>query len=94
MHVSFFSLLYLKAIQECAKLGNRIIIGVTGDSDAGGYKRKPIVDQEERSSIVAALKMVDQVVCPCPLVVTEAFMNKHKIDLVVHGFANEADAQR
>lgn len=84
----------MKAIQECAKLGNKIIIGVTGDGDATGYKRKPIVDQEERSSIVAALKMVDQVVCPCPLVVTEAFMNKYKIDLVVHGFANEADAQR
>jgi hypothetical protein len=34
------------------------------------------------------------VVCPCPLVVTEEFMSKHGIDLVVHGFANDADADR
>jgi cytidyltransferase-like protein len=89
-----FHIGHLKAIQECAKLGNRVIIGVTGDLDATGYKRKPIMDQEERTSIVAALKMVDKVVCPCPLVVTEEFMDTHKIDLVVHGFANEADAER
>ena len=33
-------------------------------------------------------------VCPCPLVVTEEFMREHGIDLVVHGFADDADAKR
>ena len=87
-----FHIGHLKAIEECAKLGNRVIIGVTGDVDATGYKRQPIMDQDERTAIVAALKFVDKVICPCPLVVTEEFMNEHNIDLVVHGFANEADA--
>jgi choline-phosphate cytidylyltransferase len=89
-----FHIGHLRAIEECAKLGRRVIIGVTGDDDATDYKRKPVMDQEERTSIVAALKMVDEVICPCPLVVTEEFMDEHKIDLVVHGFANEADAQK
>ncbi|KAL7503026.1 hypothetical protein ACHAXN_001077 [Cyclotella atomus] len=50
---------HLKAIEECAKLGSRVIIGVTGDDDATDYKRKPVMDQEEHTSIVAALKVVD-----------------------------------
>lgn len=33
-------------------------------------------------------------ICPCPLIVTEAFLKEHNIDLVVHGFANDADAKR
>jgi cytidyltransferase-like protein len=85
---------HLEAIQQCAKLGNHVIIGVTGDEDATGYKRRPIVPQAERVAIVEALSMVDSVVCPCPLVVTKEFMEKMRIDLVVHGFANDADAER
>ena len=88
-----FHIGHLKAIEECGKLGNRVIIGVTGDHDATDYKRKPVMDQAERRSIVTALKIVDKVICPCPLVVTEAFMNEHGIDLVVHGFASEKDRQ-
>ena len=89
-----FHIGHLKAIEECAKLGNRVVIGVTGDKDAAGYKRTPIMDQKERTAIISAIRVVDKVICPCPLVVTEDFMNEHEIDLVVHGFASEADAAR
>ena len=88
-----FHIGHLEAIKQCAKLGDRVIIGVTGDKDAEGYKRLPIVPERERSSIIKALKVVDAVVCPCPLVVTEEFMEEYGIDLVVHGFANDADAK-
>lgn len=89
-----FHIGHLEAIKRCAELGNRVIIGVTGDTDAAGYKREPIVPQQERVAIVEALSVVDLVVCPCPLVVTETFLREHNIDLVVHGFANDADAER
>ena len=85
---------HLQAIRHCAKLGAAVIIGITGDDDAANYKRPPIIHQTERIAIVAALKEVDAVVCPCPLIVTEEFMDGAGIDLVVHGFANEEDAQR
>lgn len=85
---------HLEAINQCAKLGNRVILGVTGDEDATGYKRRPIVPQDKRVAIVSALRKVDRVGCPCPLVVTKDFMEAHGIDLVVHGFANDADAER
>lgn len=89
-----FHIGHLVAINQCAKLGNRVIIGVTGDKDATGYKRLPIVPEFERVAIIKALGVVNDVVCPCPLVVTEEFMENYRIDLVVHGFANDHDAKR
>mmetsp|Transcript_27253 Transcript_27253/g.80334 ORF Transcript_27253/g.80334 Transcript_27253/m.80334 type:complete len:794 (-) Transcript_27253:23-2404(-) len=89
-----FHIGHLEAIRQCAKLGTVVIIGVTGDNDAAGYKRPPIMSQKDRVAIIASLKEVCKVVCPCPLVVTETFMAEHNIDLVVHGFANDADAER
>jgi cytidyltransferase-like protein len=85
---------HLQAIQQCAKLGSRVVIGVTGEADAADYKVPPIVPELECRAIIAALQDVDKVVCPCPLIVMEEFMKTHHIDLVVHGLSNDADAQR
>jgi cytidyltransferase-like protein len=85
---------HLEAIRHCAKLGNRVIIGVTGDDDASEYKRPPIISQIDRKTLVRSIGEVDFVVCPCPLIVTESFMHQHGIDLVVHGFANDVDAEK
>lgn len=89
-----FHIGHLEAIRQCSALGDKVIIGVTGDKDAEGYKRSPIVPESERVAIIQALREVDQVICPCPLVVTERFMEDLGIDLVVHGFANDEDAER
>ena len=85
---------HVEAIYQCAKLGNRVIIGITGDLDAAQYKRPPIISQYNRIAVVQAMKYVDQIICPCPLIVTEEFMIEHRIDLVVHGFANDDDAKK
>ena len=89
-----FHIGHLEAIKHCAKLGNKVIIGITGDTDATGYKRCPIINQVERIAIISSLKQVDDIVCPCPLIVTEEFMAELGIDLVVHGFANDEDVIR
>lgn len=89
-----FHIGHLAAIRHCAARGDRVIIGVTGDEDATSYKRKPVIAQDERCTIVAAIAQVNEIVCPCPLIVTQAFMQAYDIDLVVHGFVDDADAQR
>jgi cytidyltransferase-like protein len=89
-----FHIGHLKAIETCSQLGNQVILGVTGDEDVAGHKQPPIVPESEQVAIVLALQHVDKVVCPCPLIVTEEFMEQIKIDLVVHGFANGANAKR
>ena len=85
---------HVEAVSQCARLGNRVIIGITGDTDAADYKRPPIISEANRIAVVKAMKYVDEIVCPCPLIVTEEFMSKHNIDLVVHGFANDSDAKQ
>ena len=89
-----FHIGHLKSIEQCAALGDRVIIGITGDKDAMGYKRLPIVNEHERTAIVQSLEIVDHVVCPCPLLVTKEFMDRWGIDLVVHGFADKRDREK
>jgi choline-phosphate cytidylyltransferase len=87
---------HVDAIQKCKDLtfGGDVIIGVIGDKDAKGYKRKPFYPEKDRCLLLSKNRDVDQVICPAPLVVTEEFMNTHNIDLVVHGFADDADFEK
>ncbi len=89
-----FHIGHLSAIQQCAVLGDKLIIGVTGDIDASNYKRPPIINEQERVSIVSNIEYVNEVICPCPLIVTSEFIEENGIDLVVHGFVNEEDEKR
>ena len=71
---------HLRAIQACAAHGDRVVIGVVGDADCAAYKRRPVIGEADRSAVVAAIKGVDRVVCPCPLVMTDAFIDQHRLD--------------
>lgn len=53
-----FHIGHLEAIKQCALLGNRVIIGVTGDADAVGYKRPPVISEKDRVAVVESLKEV------------------------------------
>jgi choline-phosphate cytidylyltransferase len=68
-----------------------LVVGVVSDTDCESYKRKPIIKEDDRVEIIKGLKMVDDIIFPCPLIVTPEFLEKNKIDLVVHGFVNEND---
>lgn len=71
-----------------------LIVGIVSDLDCESYKRTPIVHELDRSEIVKHIKGVDEIVFPCPLIVTMEFITKHRIDFVVHGFSDEADRLR
>ena len=85
---------HLEAIRKCVELGDKVVVGVCSDGDAEGYKRRPIINERDRVAIIGALRGVDKVICPCPLVVTDDFMESEGIDLVVHGFADDADFEK
>jgi cytidyltransferase-like protein len=68
-----------------------LIVGVVSDKDCEAYKRLPIIKEGDRAEIIKNIKCVDEVIFPCPLIVTMDFIKQHKIDLVVHGFCNDAD---
>jgi len=70
-----------------------LIAGVVSDLDAASYKRTPIYSEEDRRDIISQIKYVDEVIFPAPLMVSNEFLDANKIDIVVHGFANDNDRQ-
>ena len=71
-----------------------LIVGVVSDIDCASYKRQPIINEEDRVQIIQNIKQVDKVIFPCPLIVTMDFIKANSIDLVVHGFSNDADREK
>jgi choline-phosphate cytidylyltransferase len=71
-----------------------LIVGVVGDKDATSYKRKPIINEDDRKEIISSIKYVDKVICPCPLVIDMEFINNNNIDMVVHGFVSQQDRDK
>lgn len=71
-----------------------LIVGVIGDNACESYKRKPIISEDDRYAILKNIKCVDLVIENAPLLMTIDFINEHKIDIVVHGFANDQDREK
>ena len=71
-----------------------LIVGVVGDKYATSYKRKPIINEEDRKEIINSIKYVNEVICPCPLIIDMNFIKQHNIDIVVHGFVSDQDRNK
>lgn len=71
-----------------------LIVGVISDADATSYKRKPIYNEEDRYMIIRAIRYVDEVIMGSPLIITKEFVEKHRIDCIVHGFSDTSDSNK
>ena len=87
---------HLEAIKKAKAVRPNVflIIGLCGDYEVTEYKRKPFFSEDDRYQILTSIKEIDQVVFPGPLVITPAFVERHKIDLVVHGFSDLKDIEK
>jgi len=80
-HYGHFRL--FKAIKD--KFPNSIVIaGVAGDADTLSLKGQTVMDENERAEGIGHCKWVDEVVCPCPWIITQEFIDTYKIDYVAH----------
>jgi choline-phosphate cytidylyltransferase len=73
---------------------SKLIIGIINDKDATDYKRKPIINENQRCEMILSTCYVDKIIFPAPLIITPQFLEDNNIDLVVHGFANREDAEK
>ncbi len=64
-----------------------LLVGVHTDETVAAYKRTPIIPHAQRVEMVRACRMVDGVIPNAPLRVTEEYLRKHEIDLVIHAHA-------
>ncbi len=72
-------------LKQAKDHGDYLIVGLNSDEDVAKYKRLPIMTLEERTKSVMGCKYVDEVVPNCPYCITKEFIEKHNIDLVIHG---------
>jgi choline-phosphate cytidylyltransferase len=57
---------------------------VSGDQETIAKKGKIVMNEFERVEILKHCKWVDEVICPCPWVITIDFLRKHNIHYVAH----------
>ena len=94
--VDLFHFGHIESFRKCKELYPNavLIVGVIGDQVAISYKRRPIYPEKHRYALVKNSRYVDEIIPDSPLIITTEFMKKHKIDLVVHGFANKNDENK
>ena len=76
---------HVNLLKKASELGDYLIVGVHSDKTVEGYKRLPIMTMEERISTISSCRYVDEVIPNAPLSIDLEWINKHKINLVVHG---------
>ena len=76
---------HLNIIQESAKLGDRLVVGVSSDELIEDYKgTPPVIPFEQRVKIIAALSGVDEVVRQTQLM-DIAILKKYRISVATIG---------
>ncbi len=73
---------HMKLFEHSSIYGTKLIVGVHSDADVASYKRTPIMNHDERVSIVKSCKFVNQVIQNAPLVIDEKFIKDHNIHVV------------
>ena len=80
---------HMNAFRLARSLGTHLVVGVNSDSSIKQCKGAPLMNDEERLSMVAACKFVDTVVPDCPYIMSKEYLvhviEKYNIDYVVHG---------
>jgi len=61
-----------------------IIVGVSSDEETLRLKGQTLMNESERAESIGHCKWVDEVIMPCPWIITQEFIDQHKIDYVAH----------
>ena len=81
-----FHIGHAKVLEQAKKLFPYVtlVVGVTGDEETISKKGKIVMADTERCEIIKHIKWCDEIICPCPWVITTDFLKANKIDYVAH----------
>ncbi len=84
---------HMNFLKQAKSHGDFLLVGVHADDDVMVYKRRPIMTMAERVASVEHCKHVDEVVPNAPIEINREWIEKHNIDLVMHGddFSSELE---
>ncbi|KAK9120475.1 hypothetical protein Syun_018092 [Stephania yunnanensis] len=85
---------HARALEQAKKLfpNTYLLVGCCNDEVTKRYKGKTVMTETERYESLHHCKWVDEVIPDAPWVVTQEFIDKHKIDYVAHDSLSYADA--
>ena len=77
---------HAKVLMQAKKLFKHVhlVVGVSGDEETIEKKGKIVMNERERCEILEHCKWVDEILCPCPWVISIDFLRKHNIHYVAH----------
>jgi len=81
---------HMNAFRQARALGHYLVVGVNSDDSVAEAKGlRPVLNDLERQSAVAACRFVDEIIPASPYVMSQAYieelMKTHGIDFFVHG---------
>lgn len=76
---------HVEFLRRASELGDYLLVGINSDESVRANKRDPILNMEERMASVAGCRYVDEVLPDAPWVTGADWIEKHQIDVVVHG---------
>lgn len=80
---------HMNAFRLARSLGTHLIVGVNSDESITRCKGAPLMNDEERLTLVSACKFVDDVVPNCPYIMNQQYLewifDTYNVDFVVHG---------
>ena len=82
---------HVELLRAARELGTHLTVCVVPDERVALLKHRPIMNTQERASVVAACRHVDAVITSGPRVTTLAFMHEGGFALYAFGARDEAE---
>lgn len=80
---------HMNAFRLGRSLGTHLVVGVNSDESISQCKGPPLMNDEERMTMVSACKFVDEILPNCPYIMNREYLDyvieTYKIDYVIHG---------
>ena len=80
---------HVDLLEKTKNMCDVLLVGIHSDDTIKSYKRIPIMNMDERIKVVSACKYVDKVIPDAPIVITEEYIKKYNIDMVIHAHKEE-----
>ena len=78
---------HIRLLKKASDLGS-VVVALTTDDEVQNKKGyKPELSFDERKEILESIRYVDEVI-PCNWLIDDSFLERHNIDLLVHGDDN------
>ena len=75
---------HVELLKKAKGLGDRLVVAINSDEMVANYKRKPVINENDRLAVVKACSYVDEAFI-IPDLDNKLYVIKYNVDIIVHG---------